>query len=33
VAFELMSRGWTDVHPLKGGYDAWIAAGLPTEKR
>ena len=28
----LMSRGLTNVANLKGGYDAWIAQDLPTEK-
>jgi hydroxyacylglutathione hydrolase len=27
----LMSRGLTNVANLKGGYDAWVAQGLPTE--
>jgi len=28
----LMSRGLTNVANLKGGYDAWVARGLPTQK-
>ena len=26
-----MSRGWSDVHPLIGGYGAWMAAGLEAQ--
>lgn len=29
VARELMNAGFTNVRPLAGGLDAWIAAGLP----
>ena len=28
----LMSRGLTNVANLKGGYDAWVAQGLPTQR-
>lgn len=27
----LMDRGFKRVRPLEGGFDAWIAAGLPVE--
>jgi 3-mercaptopyruvate sulfurtransferase SseA len=33
VAQELMARGWKDVRPLKGGFDAWQQAGYPTEPK
>jgi rhodanese-related sulfurtransferase len=33
VALALQKRGWTDVHPVIGGYAAWVAAGLPTEEK
>jgi rhodanese-related sulfurtransferase len=29
VAQELTDRGWTDVHALKGGFEAWDLAGYP----
>jgi rhodanese-related sulfurtransferase len=31
VARLLLDRGYRNVRPLEGGFDAWIAAGLPTE--
>jgi rhodanese-related sulfurtransferase len=30
VAQELVNRGWTDVHPLAGGFEAWERAGYPV---
>jgi len=33
VAQELMEHGWKNVHPLYGGFDAWMAAGLPVESK
>jgi rhodanese-related sulfurtransferase len=30
VARELKERGWKDVRPLLGGFDAWREAGLPV---
>jgi rhodanese-related sulfurtransferase len=33
VAEELATFGFTDVHPLLGGMDAWLEAGYPTEKK
>jgi len=31
VARLLLDRGYAKVRPLEGGFDAWLAAGLPTE--
>lgn len=31
VAHELQNNGWTDVHPLTGGFAAYVGAGLPVE--
>jgi 3-mercaptopyruvate sulfurtransferase SseA len=28
-----MERGWQDVTPLAGGFDAWQDAGLPVEPK
>jgi 3-mercaptopyruvate sulfurtransferase SseA len=33
VAQTLLERGWTNVRPLVGGFDAWRAAGYPTETK
>jgi membrane protein DedA with SNARE-associated domain/rhodanese-related sulfurtransferase len=33
VAYRLRQAGFTNVRPLHGGIDAWIAAGLPVERR
>jgi len=33
VALELMERGWEDVRALRGGYGAWVEAGLPVEAK
>jgi 3-mercaptopyruvate sulfurtransferase SseA len=33
VAQELVKRGWRDVRPLRGGFEAWQAAGYPTEPK
>lgn len=30
MAQELANRGWTDVHPLAGGFDAWQRAHYPV---
>ena len=27
----LHDKGWVNVRPLLGGFDGWIAAGLPIE--
>ena len=32
VAYRLRQAGFTNVRPLHGGIDAWIAAGLPIER-
>ncbi len=29
----LKEHGWDDVHPLLGGFDAWLKAGLPVEPK
>jgi rhodanese-related sulfurtransferase len=31
VARELAAAGFDDVYALKGGFDAWVAAGLLLE--
>jgi rhodanese-related sulfurtransferase len=31
VALTLTQAGFGDVFALKGGFDAWVQAGLPTE--
>ncbi len=31
VAQELIAKGWSDVHALDGGFDAYLKAGLPVE--
>jgi rhodanese-related sulfurtransferase len=33
VALALESLGFDDVHPLIGGFDAWMDAGLPIEPK
>ena len=33
MAQTLAEQGFLDVHPLYGGFDAWVDAGLPTEKK
>jgi 3-mercaptopyruvate sulfurtransferase SseA len=33
VAQTLLDAGWTDVRPLKGGFDAWRQAGYPLEPK
>lgn len=32
VAEMLQQRGWYNVHPLKGGFKAYLEAGLPVEE-
>lgn len=32
MARLLLDRGWNVVRPLEGGFEAWLAAGLPTER-
>ncbi|HEX8844724.1 MAG TPA: hypothetical protein VF791_08785 [Pyrinomonadaceae bacterium] len=31
MAQVLLDHGWTNVHPLYSGFDAWQQAGLPVE--
>jgi rhodanese-related sulfurtransferase len=31
VARALLEKGFPLVHPLAGGLEAWVAAGLPVE--
>jgi rhodanese-related sulfurtransferase len=31
VARLLLERGFPSVKPVTGGFDAWVAAGFPTE--
>jgi rhodanese-related sulfurtransferase len=33
VAQELMELGFTHVSALKGGWDEWLKAGFPVEKK
>jgi len=33
VALQLLEKGWKNVHPLYGGFDAWQAAELPIEPK
>ena len=33
MAQMLLDKGWTDVRPLLGGFDAWRQAGYPLEAR
>jgi rhodanese-related sulfurtransferase len=33
VALQLLEKGWKNVHPLYGGFDAWRQAGLPLEPK
>jgi 3-mercaptopyruvate sulfurtransferase SseA len=28
-----MEHGWKNVHPLFGGFDAWVEAGLPVDAK
>ena len=31
MARLLIDRGYANVRPLEGGFEAWLEAGLPTE--
>jgi len=33
VAQVLMEHGWKNVHPLYGGFDAWIDAGMQVDSK
>ena len=33
MAQTLVQRGWTNVRPLLGGFDAWRKAGYATEAK
>jgi rhodanese-related sulfurtransferase len=33
VAQILSDNGWKNVHPLYGGYDAWVNAGMPVDAK
>jgi rhodanese-related sulfurtransferase len=33
VALAFEEKGFEDVHPLIGGYDAWLAAKYPVEPK
>jgi rhodanese-related sulfurtransferase len=33
VAQRLMDMGFTKVHALKGGWNEWLKANYPTEKK
>jgi rhodanese-related sulfurtransferase len=33
VALQLLEKGWKNVHPLYGGFDAWRGAELPVEPK
>jgi rhodanese-related sulfurtransferase len=31
VALRLRKLGFTNVHPLEGGFDEWLASGYPVD--
>jgi hypothetical protein len=33
VAEELASFGFTDIHPLLGGFEEWVQKGYPLDKK
>jgi rhodanese-related sulfurtransferase len=33
VALQLIERGFTKAHALKGGWNAWEKAGYPTDPK
>jgi rhodanese-related sulfurtransferase len=33
VALQLLEKGYKNVHPLYGGFDAWREAGLPVDSK
>jgi len=33
VALQLLEKGYKNVHPLYGGFDAWQQARLPEDPR
>lgn len=33
AAEALIQNGWRDVHPLEGGFQAWLQSGFPTEPK
>jgi rhodanese-related sulfurtransferase len=33
VALQMMEKGYTKVYALKGGWDEWVKAKFPTEKK
>jgi hypothetical protein len=33
VAQELAERGWKNVHPLYGGFDAWVKEDMPLDPK
>jgi rhodanese-related sulfurtransferase len=33
VALQMMEKGYIKVYALKGGWDEWLKAGFPTEKK
>jgi rhodanese-related sulfurtransferase len=33
VALHLLEKGYKNVHPLYGGFDAWQGAGLPVDPK
>jgi rhodanese-related sulfurtransferase len=33
MALKLLEKGWKNVHPLYGGFDAWRQAGYPVEPK
>jgi rhodanese-related sulfurtransferase len=33
VALQLVEKGYKNVHPLYGGFDAWQSAGLPVDRK
>ena len=33
MAQTLLEHGWTNARALRGGFDAWLKAGYPTEAK
>ena len=33
MALQLLEKGYKNVHPLHGGFDAWRQAGLPLDPK
>jgi rhodanese-related sulfurtransferase len=33
VALQMMEKGYAKIYALKGGWNDWLKAGFPTEKK